>query len=111
VSACCSARPRDVERAPLGSLPNIKPCGLALQSGPKGMRIGLHAGCGKEIRMSVNFVSFTMHDGKSVIKINPTRVNYLISTEIGYTKIHFGLDQNVDVIGDLADVEAVLSSS
>ncbi len=61
--------------------------------------------------MSIKFLSFTMHDGKSVIKINPDRVNYLISTEIGYTKIHFALDQTVDVIGDLAEVEAVLSRS
>lgn len=75
------------------------------------MWIGLHAGCGKEIQMSIKFLSFTMHDGKSVIKINPDRVNYLISTESGYTKIHFALDQTVDVIGDLAEVEAVLSRS
>lgn len=75
------------------------------------MRIGLHAGCGKEIQMSLKFVTFTMHDGKSVIKINPQRVNYLVSTESGYTKIHFGLDQTVDVIGEPASVEAVLTRS
>lgn len=61
--------------------------------------------------MSLKFVTFTMHDGKSLIKINPVRVNYLISIEAGYTKIYFGLDQTVDVIGNLTDVEDALSSS
>ena len=59
--------------------------------------------------MSLKFVTFTMHDGKTVIKINPLRVNYLVSAESGYTKIHFGLDQTVDVVGELEAVEAVLS--
>lgn len=59
--------------------------------------------------MSLKFLTFTMHDGKSVIKINPERVNYLVSVESGYTKIHFGLDQTVDVIGGLEAVEAILS--
>lgn len=45
--------------------------------------------------MSLKFVASTMHDGKPVIKINPVRVNYLISLESVYTKIHFGLDQTV----------------
>lgn len=58
--------------------------------------------------MSIKFVSFTAHDGKSQIKINPYRVNYLVAADDGYTKIHFGLDQTVDVIGELEAVEAVL---
>jgi hypothetical protein len=61
--------------------------------------------------MSIKFVTFTAHDGKSLIKINPDRVNYLVSAESGYTKIHFGLDQTVDVIGELEAVETVLSTS
>jgi hypothetical protein len=45
--------------------------------------------------MSLKFVTFTLHDGKTSIKINSIRVNYLLSPESGYTKIHFGLDQTV----------------
>ncbi|KAF0164808.1 MAG: hypothetical protein FD157_1972 [Rhodocyclaceae bacterium] len=60
--------------------------------------------------MSVKFVTFTTHDGKSQIKINPLRVNYLVSIEGGYTKIHFGLDQTVDVLGELDTVEAVFNA-
>ena len=59
--------------------------------------------------MNLKFATFTMHDGKTLIKINPLRVNYLLSPESGYTKIHFGLDQTVDVIGEQEAVEAVLS--
>lgn len=58
--------------------------------------------------MSIKFVTFTAHDGKSQIKINPYRVNYLVAADAGFTKIHFGLDQTVDVIGELEAVEAVL---
>ena len=65
--------------------------------------------CRKEFHMNLKFATFTTHDGKSVIKINPDRVNYLLSSESGYTKIHFGLDQTVDVIGELEAVEAILS--
>ena len=59
--------------------------------------------------MTLKFVTFTMHDGKSAIKVNPLRVNYLTTAENGYTKIHFGLDQTVDVIGEPESVEALLS--
>ena len=60
--------------------------------------------------MSPKFVTLTLHDGKTLIKINPLRVNYLVSPDGGYTKIHFGLDQTVDVIGELGDVESSLSA-
>lgn len=60
--------------------------------------------------MSLKFVTFTMHDGKTSIKINPLRVNYLLSPESGYTKIHFGLDQTIDVTGSLEAVEKALGS-
>lgn len=60
--------------------------------------------------MSVKFVAFTTHDGKSQIKINPHRVNYLVSIEGGYTKIHFGPDQTVDVLGELDAVEAIFNA-
>ena len=55
--------------------------------------------------MNPRFVTFTMHDGKSLVKINPQNVNYLMSQESDFTKIHFGLDQTVDVIGELQAVE------
>ena len=58
--------------------------------------------------MSFKFATFTMHDGKTLIKINPLRVNYLQSQEENFTKIHFGLDQLVDVIGNLQSVEESL---
>jgi len=59
--------------------------------------------------MSVRFVTFTMHDGRTLIKINPQRVNYLQSQDDMYTKIHFGVDQTVAVIGTLETVETSLS--
>ncbi len=59
--------------------------------------------------MSIRFVTFNTHDGKSLVKINPLRVNYLVSPDPQYTKIHFGLDQTVDVIGELESVEKSLS--
>ncbi len=60
--------------------------------------------------MSIKFVSFTTHNGKALIKINPMRVNYLVSPETHYTKIHFGLDQTVDVIGELEVVAKALAA-
>lgn len=60
--------------------------------------------------MNVEFVTFTTHDGKALIKINPQRVNYLVSPEQHYTKIHFGLDQTVNVIGELSEVERALTT-
>lgn len=60
--------------------------------------------------MNVRFVTFVMHDGKSLVKVNPQKVNYLYSQDSQFTKIHFGLDQTVDVMGDLQTVENSLSS-
>ncbi|MDP1612256.1 MAG: hypothetical protein Q8M11_14470 [Sulfuritalea sp.] len=59
--------------------------------------------------MSLKLATLIAHDGKTVIKVNPDRVNYLISLDKEYTKIHFGLDQTVDVTGDLESVEQLLS--
>lgn len=59
--------------------------------------------------MSLKLATLIAHDGKTLIKINPLRVNYLISQDDGFTKIHFGLDQTVDVTGGLEAVEAALS--
>lgn len=59
--------------------------------------------------MSLKFVTLFAHDGKTLIKINPLRVNYLISQDPEYTKIHFGLDQTIDVTGGLEAVEELLS--
>jgi len=36
-------------------------------------------------------------------------VNYLVSQDQEYTKIHFGLDQTIDVTGGLEAVEKLLS--
>ena len=60
--------------------------------------------------MSIKFVTLTMHDGKTSISVNPLRVNYLVSLDAHFTKIHFGLDQTVDVTGDLGTVENCLSN-
>lgn len=60
--------------------------------------------------MSPTFATFVLHDGKSLVKVNPLRVNYLVSIDEGFTKIHFGLDQVIDVEGRLEAVEKVLSS-
>jgi hypothetical protein len=67
--------------------------------------------CRKEIQMNLTLATLTLHGGKTLIKINPLRVNYLVSQDDQYTKIHFGLDQTVDVIGDLEAVEKVLYGS
>ncbi|MCF8178033.1 MAG: hypothetical protein K9J74_05955 [Sulfuritalea sp.] len=58
--------------------------------------------------MSLKLVTLVTHDGKTLIKVNPLRVNYLISLEEEFTKIHFGLDQTVDVTGGLEAVEKAL---
>ena len=62
-------------------------------------------------QMNVKIVTFTMHDGNSLVKINPQRVNYLMSVDAQFTKIHFGPDQIVDVIGDLKTVETSLTNT
>jgi len=59
--------------------------------------------------MSLKFASLVAHDGKTLIKVNPLRVNYLISLDNEYTKIHFGLDQTIDVTGGLEAVAKLLS--
>ena len=64
----------------------------------------------KEKPMSLKLVTFIAHDGKALIKVNPLRVNYLVSLEQEYTKIHFGLDQTIDVTGSLDAVEQALSA-
>jgi hypothetical protein len=58
--------------------------------------------------MNFKLATLTLHGGKSLIKINPLRVNYLVSQDGQYTKIHFGLEQTVDVVGDLDAVEHAL---
>ena len=60
--------------------------------------------------MTLKFVTFTTHDGKSSVKINPGQVTYLASQEKDFTKIHFGAEQMVDVMGDLEAVELSLCS-
>lgn len=60
--------------------------------------------------MSLKFATLITHDGKTLIKVNPLRVNYLVSQEPEFTKIHFGLDQTIDVAGGLEAVEKALSS-
>lgn len=59
--------------------------------------------------MSLDLATLVAHDGKTLIKVNPLRVNYLISLDNEYTKIHFGLDQTVDVTGGLEAVAKLLS--
>lgn len=59
----------------------------------------------KEKPMSLKLATLIAHDGKTLIKVNPLRVNYLVSQEQEYTKIHFGLDQTIDVTGRLDTVE------
>lgn len=44
--------------------------------------------------MTLKLVTLIAHDGKTLIKVNPLRVNYLVSQGPEYTKIHFGLDQS-----------------
>jgi hypothetical protein len=52
-----------------------------------------------------------MHDGKTLTKVNPLRVNYLVSLDGEFTKIHFGLDQTIDVTGGLDAVAKLLSDT
>lgn len=59
--------------------------------------------------MSLKLATLIAHDGKTLIKINPLRVNYLVSQDQEYTKIHFGVDQTIDVTGGLEAVEKLLS--
>ena len=59
--------------------------------------------------MNLKLATLVAHDGKTLIKVNPLRVNYLISLDNEYTKIHFGLDQTVDVTGGLEAVAKLLS--
>lgn len=56
--------------------------------------------------MSLKLATLIAHDGKTLIKVNPLRVNYLASQDSEYTRIHFGLDQSIDIRG----VEAVEKS-
>ncbi len=60
--------------------------------------------------MSLKLATLMGHDGKTSIKVNPLRVNYLGSLDNEFTKIHFGLDQTIDVTGGLEAVEKALSS-
>lgn len=60
--------------------------------------------------MSIKLATLIAHDGVTLIKVNPLRVNYLISQDPEYTKIHFGLDQTIDVRGGLDAVEKSLSA-
>lgn len=60
--------------------------------------------------MSLKLVTLIAHDGITLIKVNPLRVNYLVSQDPEFTKIHFGLDQTIDVTGRLDVVEKALSS-
>ena len=60
--------------------------------------------------MGLKLVTLTSHDGKTLIKINPMNVNYLMTQEEGFTKIHFGLDQTVDVMGAMDVIEGSLCS-
>jgi hypothetical protein len=60
--------------------------------------------------MSLKLVTLIAHDGKSLVKVNPLRVNYLVSQEAEFTKIHFALDQTIDVMGGLEAVEKALGS-
>jgi len=59
--------------------------------------------------MSLKLATLIAHDGKTLIKVNPLRVNYLISQDSEHTRIHFGLDQSIDVRGGLEAVEKSLS--
>jgi hypothetical protein len=59
--------------------------------------------------MSLTLATLIAHDGKTLVKINPLRVNYLISLDNEFTKIHFGVDQTVDVTGGLEAVAKALS--
>ncbi len=61
--------------------------------------------------MSLKLVTLIAHDGKTLIKVNPLRVNYLVSQENEFTKIHFGLDQTLDITGGLEAVEKALSGA
>ena len=60
--------------------------------------------------MSLKLATLMAHDGKTPIKISPLQVNYLVSLDEEFTKIHFGLDQTIDVTGGLEAVEAALGS-
>ncbi len=60
--------------------------------------------------MNLKLVTLIAHNGKSLIKVNPLRVNYLVSKETEFTKIQFGLDQTIDVTGELDTVKTALSS-
>lgn len=62
----------------------------------------------KEKPMSLKLATLIAHDGKTLVKVNPLRVNYLISQELEHTRIHFGLDQIIGVTGRLDAVEKVL---
>ena len=59
--------------------------------------------------MSIKFFTFTTQGGKRLIRINPLQVNFLLSPDEKYTTINFGLNQTVEVIGELATVEKTLS--
>ncbi len=59
--------------------------------------------------MSLKLAALIVHDGKTLIKTNPLRVNCLVSQDQESTKIHFGLDQTIDVTGGLEAVEKLLS--
>ena len=61
--------------------------------------------------MSLQLATLVAHDGTTLIKVNPLRVNYLISMDNEYTKIHFGLDQTIDVTGGLEAVAKQLSDA
>ena len=59
--------------------------------------------------MGLKLATLIAHDGKTLVKVNPLRVNYLASLDNEFTKVHFGLDQTLDVTGGLEAVEKLLS--
>lgn len=58
--------------------------------------------------MILKLATLTLHGRKALIKINPLQVNYLVAQDGDYTKVHFGPDQTVDVVGNLETVEKAL---
>ncbi len=59
--------------------------------------------------MSLKRATLIAHDGKTLIKVIPLRVNYLASRDQECARIHFGLDQTIDVTDRLEAVEKLLN--
>ena len=60
--------------------------------------------------MNIKLATLTLHDGKTRVKVNPQRVAYLVSLDSQFTKIHFALEQTIDVVGSLESVATSLCS-